>query len=96
MAPRSGIGCGTLPGTGGSDHCCASSVLQNNEICGLNGKQAPCVIEGYTPAPAGLPGTVAPFGKYENLVTSVRVVDSSLLMTTCDQYAPFTSRNRVL
>ncbi|CAM9635574.1 unnamed protein product [Pylaiella littoralis] len=55
-----GVGCGVIPGTNGSENCCASTVLESNLLCG-NGVEAPCVIENYTPAPAGVPGEVAPF-----------------------------------
>lgn len=57
-----GEGCGSIPGTGGSSNCCASSVLEANVLCG-NGVEAPCVIDNYTPAPAGVPGQNAPFGE---------------------------------
>eukprot|EP00752_Nemacystus_decipiens_P009057 g8086.t2 len=55
-----GVGCGTIPGTGGSESCCATDVLEANNICG-NGVVAPCVIENYTPAPMGVPGELQPF-----------------------------------
>lgn len=45
----------------GSVNCCASNVLEDNNLCG-NGVEAPCVIENYTPAPAGVPGENPPFG----------------------------------
>lgn len=57
-----GVGCGTIPGTGGSNNCCASSVLMSNVSCDA-GVEAPCVIPNYTPAPAGVPGTAAPYGE---------------------------------
>ena len=57
-----GVGCGTIPGTGGSSNCCASTVLLEQNFCG-NGVEAPCVIQNYTPAPAGVPGVAAPFGE---------------------------------
>ncbi|CAN0433891.1 unnamed protein product, partial [Laminaria digitata] len=50
-----GVGCGSIPGTGGSSNCCASTVLLAQAFCG-NGVEAPCVIQDYTPAPAGVPG----------------------------------------
>lgn len=46
----------------GSENCCATDVLEANEICG-NGVVAPCVIENYTPAPMGVPGVLQPFGE---------------------------------
>ncbi|CAM9417967.1 unnamed protein product, partial [Ectocarpus sp. 12 AP-2014] len=54
-----GDGCGTIPGTGGSDNCCPSDILAAGVVCG----EAPCIIEGYTPAPAVVGGgTTAPYG----------------------------------
>ncbi|CBJ32828.1 expressed unknown protein [Ectocarpus siliculosus] len=54
-----GDGCGTIPGTGGSDNCCPSTILAAGVVCG----EAPCIIEGYTPAPAVVGGgTTAPYG----------------------------------
>ncbi|CAM9874269.1 unnamed protein product, partial [Ectocarpus sp. 13 AM-2016] len=38
-----GDGCGTIPGTGGSDNCCPSDILAAGVVCG----EAPCIIEGY-------------------------------------------------
>lgn len=63
VSNTAGPGCGTIPGTGGRSNCCASAVLDANQPCIVNGKQAPCVIEGYTPAPATLDGTLAPYGE---------------------------------
>ncbi|CAN0003838.1 unnamed protein product, partial [Choristocarpus tenellus] len=45
-----GIGCGTIPGTQGSYACCASTVLNNNEMCSVTG-EAPCVINGFVATP---------------------------------------------
>ncbi|CAM9267001.1 unnamed protein product [Ascophyllum nodosum] len=52
-----GVGCGSIPGTGGSSNCCSSTVLANNITCG----EAPCIISDFTPAPAGNSGTLAPY-----------------------------------
>ncbi|CAN0398167.1 unnamed protein product, partial [Discosporangium mesarthrocarpum] len=54
-----GVGCGTIPGTGGSSSCCPSTIELSGKICG----DAPCIIEGYTPTPAPkIPETAAPVG----------------------------------
>ncbi|CAM9220243.1 unnamed protein product, partial [Sphacelaria rigidula] len=52
-----GAGCGTIPGTGGSANCCSSTIRVSGVVCG----EPPCIIEGYTPAPAVVGGgTAAP------------------------------------
>lgn len=61
-----GTGCGAIAGTEGASDCCPSTIMENaaGEFCG----DAPCIIEGITPAPTDVPGTPAPFGEMYNII----------------------------
>lgn len=64
----------------GSESCCATDVLEIDQICG-NGVVAPCVIENYTPAPMGVPGEVQPFGELPMLLLLVLLLVVLLLLS---------------
>lgn len=46
-----GVGCGTIPGTGGSEACCSSTISVNGTDC-LDTQAAPCIIGDWVPTPS--------------------------------------------
>lgn len=62
-----GAGCGSIPGTGGSDYCCSTAIAINGTDCSVT-LAAPCIMGNWvpTPAPAVLV-TASPVGRWRGV-----------------------------